>query len=111
MSPEIEPITRAGMLVVITGISGAGKDTMMDLALRSDALAALNLTQVVTCATRTPRPGEINGTHYHFISADELHQMHTNGELVEPPTQTGTSFKATSKRELARVVEQGVNLV
>lgn len=99
-----------GILIVITGASGAGKDAVMDEFLKDPRVMGLNLKKVVTCTNRPPRPGETDGVQYHFLEDAKLRQMETTGELVEAITATGTSAKATPKCEIERLLK-GENLV
>lgn len=99
-----------GLLVVFTGRSGAGKDKVLGDVRAHPDLAQYSLGFVVTCATRAPREGEIDGVHYHFISEQRLFEMHDNGELVEPPVPYRNSHKATSADELFKVFD-GKNVV
>ena len=57
-----------GLLVVISGFSGVGKGTVIQMVL--DALP--NLRFSVSCTTRAPRPGETDGVNYYFLSARGL---------------------------------------
>ncbi|MDQ5953088.1 MAG: guanylate kinase [Patescibacteria group bacterium] len=101
---------KLGILIVITGASGAGKDAVMDEFLKDPRLSGLNLKKVVTCTNRPPRPGETDGVQYHFLEDAKLRQMEAKGELVEEITTTGTSAKATPKCEIERLLK-GENLV
>jgi guanylate kinase len=101
---------KIGILIVITGASGAGKDSVMDGVLGNPQIQKLNLKRIVTCADRSPRPGEIDGVQYHFITREKLQEMSKNEELVEPIMHTGSSGKATSKSEIERLLN-GENLV
>lgn len=101
---------RIGTLVIFTGASGAGKDSVMDKFLERSVVQKLNLKKIVTCTDRPPRPGELDGIQYHFVSSTRLQEMADGGELVEPITQTGTSNKATPKSEIERLL-MGENLV
>ena len=63
MSVESHPI-----LLVLSGPSGVGKTTVAQRLLsRND-----NLARVVTCTTRAPREGEVNGVDYHFLGEVEF---------------------------------------
>lgn len=102
MSAEI------GCLIVLTGASGAGKDAVMDKLLKCNEIEKLGFKKIVTCTDRLPRlntdPPEVDGVHYHFVTPEELIRMEKEKELVEPRTQTGTSYKATPKFELERLL-------
>lgn len=101
---------KIGYLIVITGASGAGKDAVMEGFLKDPRINEISLKQIVTCNDRPPRPGEIDGVQYHFVSNQKLKEMEIRGELVEPITLTGTSNKATPKSEIERLFT-GENLI
>ena len=67
------------MLIVITGPSGVGKTTIIESLLESDP----NLTYSVSLTTRQPRPGEVNGADYVFVSDEEFQKAIANGEFAE----------------------------
>ena len=73
------------MLIIISGPSGVGKDTIIDALRRHDPVATSGRERhyVVTCTTRPPRPGEIDGVHYHFLSRDEFLALHANRGFLE----------------------------
>ena len=62
---------REGRLVVYTGCSGVGKGTIMKKLLEKDERIKLS----VSCTTRAPRPGEIEGVHYYFITKDDFNKI------------------------------------
>lgn len=66
-------------LIVISGPSGAGKDTIID---RMRELHP-EIYFAVTATTRPRRPGEIDGVHYHFYSREEFAQKLVAGEFIE----------------------------
>ncbi|MBI0140352.1 guanylate kinase [Bartonella sp. W8125] len=70
--------TRRGVLLVISSPSGAGKSTLSRLLLEDGHLGLS-----VSVTTREPRPSEINGVHYHFISEKEFKEKRDNDELIE----------------------------
>jgi len=97
-----------GCLIVLTGASGAGKDAVMEKLLKCHEIEKLGFKKIVTCTDRLPRlntnPPEVDGVHYHFVTPEELIRMEKDLELVEPRTPTGTSYKATPKFELERLI-------
>jgi guanylate kinase len=101
---------KTGVLIVITGASGAGKDDVMNGFMESLHIQKLGFQKIVTSTDRSPRPGEANGREYHFVTNETLIEMSQKGELVEPITLTGTSNKATSRKEIERIFN-GENLV
>jgi guanylate kinase len=62
------------MLVIISGPSGVGKDTIIDELRRQERLSGREHERhyVVTVTTRSPRAGEVDGVDYHFVSRDEF---------------------------------------
>ena len=72
-------VPRRGLMFVLSSPSGAGKSTITRALMeRHD-----DLTMSVSATTRSPRPGEIDGEHYHFISVDEHKRMVRDGEFLE----------------------------
>jgi len=65
-------------LFVISGPSGAGKTTLLD-GLRNYS----DFVYSISCTTRAPRPGEINGRDYHFLSQEEFQRRIANLEFLE----------------------------
>lgn len=98
-----------GVLVVITGASGAGKDVVMEGVLDHEIIKKFGIERVITCTDRQMRTNE-SPSAYHFINAEELDRMHKEGELAEDPVLTGTSRKATPKSEIRRLFS-GTNLI
>lgn len=70
---------KRGILIVVSGFSGAGKGTLMKRLLESYDNYALS----VSATTRSPRPGEIDGREYFFKSVDEFEKMIAQDELIE----------------------------
>ena len=69
------------MLVIISGPSGVGKDTIID-ALRERAHDP-EYHYVITCTTRAPRPGEVDGVDYHFLTRDAFLRLRADRQLLE----------------------------
>ncbi len=78
----------APLLILISAASGAGKTTLVNLLLEAQP----NLTRAITCTTREPRVGEVDGVDYHFFTAEEfLKRLHA-GNFVEHATVYGHSY-------------------
>ncbi len=68
------------LIVVISGLSGAGKDTVI---CRMKEISDNDFHFVVTCNTRKRRETEVDGKDYHFISRERFREMIRNNEMVE----------------------------
>lgn len=73
------PVRRRGLLFILSSPSGAGKTTITRSLLERDP----QLTVSVSVTTRAPRPGEIDGQDYRFISKERFDQMVEGHELLE----------------------------
>jgi guanylate kinase len=73
---------------VITGPSGVGKGTLISKLL--DAVPELELS--VSATTREPRPGEVDGRDYHFLSVEEFERRVKAGEFLEHATYAGNRY-------------------
>jgi guanylate kinase len=69
------------MLVIISGPSGVGKDTIIEALQKRDHRPLYHY--VVTCTTRARRPNEIDGVSYNFLTLDEFMALRAHGELLE----------------------------
>ena len=60
-----------GQLIVVSGPSGAGKDTIVKEVLKTNKSA----WESISCTSRSPRPGEVDGRDYYFLSREEFKFM------------------------------------
>ena len=74
-----EGSTRRGLLIILSSPSGAGKTTLARRLLSADPQIGFS----VSATTRPPRPGEVNGREYHFVTRPEFEAMVRRGELLE----------------------------
>jgi guanylate kinase len=70
--------SRHGILFVVSAPSGAGKTTLVERIRRTP-----NLFYSVSCTTRTPRVGEIDGQDYRFLSDADFHERVAKGDFLE----------------------------
>jgi len=95
-----------GLLFVVSGPSGAGKDTLVD-ALRA---RLPRLRYSVSTTTRAPRPGEIEGEHYFFVTREEFERRLGAGGFLEWFEYNG-NFYGTPRDFVERTLTQGYDLV
>ena len=80
--------THAGRLFMITAPSGAGKSSLVKALLEHDPEIELSISHT----TRAPRPGEVNGREYHFISVNEFEERKARGEFLESALVHGNYY-------------------
>lgn len=96
---------RLGILFVVSAPSGAGKSTLLN-ALRQTP----DFVYSVSCTTRAPRPGEIDGEDYHFISEEEFRRRLANGEFLESAEVHG-NFYGTLRATVIEHLRAGVDVL
>jgi len=97
---------QAGRLIVLTGPSGVGKGTL----LRSLLAQHPELSVSISATTRQPRPGEVDGQHYYFVSRDKFEQMVTAGELLEWAEYAG-NYYGTPRTPVERLLQLGQSVI
>ena len=83
-----------GLLIVISGPSGVGKDTLIKRVLELDP----NLRYSVSCTTRKPRPNEVDGVDYSFVSRERFQQLIEQGAFLEHATYNGNLYGTLTER-------------
>jgi len=91
-----------GVLVVLSGPSGAGKGTLRPYLTK----AFPDLTFCASATTRPPRAGEVHGRHYYFMSVEEFQQHIEKGELLEWANVYG-HFYGTPRRPVMDALAKG----
>jgi guanylate kinase len=97
---------QAGLLFVLSGPSGAGKDAVLH---RMKELS-FPFYRVVTVTTRTQRPGENNGVDYYFTSEAEFQEMVRRGELLERAEVYGRWY-GTPKQQVKEALDGGKDVL
>lgn len=91
-----------GRLIILSGPSGVGKDTVIDAWRERDA----RVQRVVAYTTRTPREGEVSGVDYHFVTPEAFHQKAESGEFLEFKEVHGNHY-ATPLKDTEELLAQG----
>ncbi len=99
-------MNKQGILFVMTGASGVGKDTI-----RQAALPNLdNLFYSISATTRKKRPGEVQGKHYHFYEEDTFQKMIEDDGLLEYAEYVGDHYGTPSK-PVKEALEKGQDVL
>jgi guanylate kinase len=91
-----------GRLIVLTGPSGVGKGTLLKSLVQRHPELYLS----VSATTRAPRPGEVNGKTYFFLSRPEFERMIAQGEFLEWAEFAG-NFYGTPRQAVEEQIRQG----
>jgi guanylate kinase len=97
---------RASLLIVISGPSGVGKDTVLQRMQER----RMPFHFVVTATTRPPRPGEVHGKDYFFISRDEFAEMIEQQELFEW-AHVYNDYKGIPKGQVREALASGRDVI
>ena len=94
-----------GKLIVISGCSGVGKNTVLGIMMNKRT----DLSFSVSATTRAPRPNEVDGVHYYFITREHFEDMIAKGEFLEYDAHNNYYYgtpraQAEQKREQAHVL-------
>lgn len=97
---------KRGILIVVSGFSGAGKGTLMKRLLETYDNYALS----ISATTRSPRPGETHGVEYFFKSVDEFEKMIAQDELIEYAKYVN-NYYGTPKDYVMNQLEAGKDVI
>ena len=98
---------KKGLIIVLSGFSGAGKGTIMKHLLKKYP-DAYHLS--ISATTRAPRQGEEDGREYFFRTQEEFDAMIANNELLEYATFNGNSY-GTPRSYVEKLVEEGKDVI
>ena len=105
LSLERFEIMEKGLIIVVSGPAGSGKGTV-----NRHLLDTGKYVFSVSATTRAPRPGEVDGVNYHFITEEDFKKMIETGEMLEYTYYSG-NYYGTPKKEALEVIESGRNLL
>jgi guanylate kinase len=99
-------LNQSPLLIVISGPSGVGKDTVIQRMKERQ----LPFHFVVTATTRPPRPNEVNGVDYNFVSHNEFAEMIEQGELLESAI-VYNDYKGIPKAQVRQALASGKDVI
>ena len=102
----MEQASAPGRIFVVSAPSGAGKHTILKRVLAGDNRLAYS----VSATTRPPRPGEVDGREYYFLTRDVFEQFVREGKFAEWAEVHGNLY-GTLRNELARIVDSGKDVL
>lgn len=97
---------KKGKTFIISGPSGVGKSTVLSALLEKRP----NVYFSVSATTRDPRPGELDGIHYHFMDVDSFRKWIAMDQFLEYAEYVG-NFYGTPKRFVDEAMDQGKDVI
>ena len=97
---------KKGKTFIVSGPSGVGKSTVLKALLETRR----NLYFSVSATTRAPRPGELDGVHYHFMDVDSFRKWIAKEQFLEYAEYVG-NFYGTPKRYVDEAMEAGKDVI
>jgi guanylate kinase len=91
-----------GKLVVISGTSGVGKGTVLGIMMEKNKTLSFS----VSATTRAPRPGEVDGVHYYFITKEKFEAMIGQGQFLEYDAHMA-NYYGTPRAQAEEKMERG----
>lgn len=106
ISEEIEKQKKRGVLLVLTGPTAVGKDTIMQLLLERNN----KLVRLVTTTSRPKRPNEVEGTDYYFVERPDFEKLMSDGAFLEWVEYLG-HYKGTQMKHLKEALLTGHDVI
>lgn len=94
-----------GLLIVVSGPSGCGKGTILAEVLKND-----NFYYSVSATTRQPRPGEVDGVNYHFLTKEKFEELIDNGGMLEHACYC-ENYYGTPRESVEQKLEEGKDVI
>lgn len=95
-----------GLLFVVSAPAGCGKDTILSEVFKKTDKAGY----AVSATTRSPREGEVNGVHYHFLSRNEFEKLIGEGGVLEYTEYCG-NYYGTLRKSVNDLISQGKDAI
>ena len=99
-------MAKRGVLIVVSGPSGVGKDSVLRLYMPGKTGVRLS----ISTTTRSPRPGEVDGEHYNFVSREEFEGMIARHEMLEYAEYAG-NYYGTPKKWVEDTLDCGLHVI
>ncbi|WP_286234272.1 guanylate kinase [Thalassotalea sediminis] len=96
-----------GNLFILSAPSGAGKSSLISALLKQESVRPMQVS--VSHTTRSPRPGEVDGQHYHFVSVDAFKQQIENKHFYEWAEVFG-NYYGTSAVAIDAQLDKGIDV-
>lgn len=106
MASALKPVKEHGRLYVVAAPSGAGKTSLVKALMEREP----RLRFSVSYTTRKPRPNEIDGRDYHFVTQERFHEMVAEEEFLEH-ARVFDNYYGTGARAVRTALEQGVQVL
>ncbi len=97
-----------GNLYIISAPSGAGKSSLISALLERDKNDSMTVS--ISHTTRSPRPGEIDGVHYHFVSHEKFEQLILENSFLEYAKVFGGNYYGTSLLNIEKNLAAGIDV-
>lgn len=99
-------VARRGLMFILSSPSGAGKTTLAERLLRNDSQLSLS----VSATTRPPRPGEVEGKDYHFVSDAEFEKIRSEDGFLEWASVFGHHY-GTPRAHVFDLLKEGKDVL
>ena len=99
-------MNKKGVLMVLSGPSGSGKDTILSKLTEGNS----NICISKSATTRKPRNSEVNGIHYYFVGEEEFECLIKKGDIIEF-TKYGGNFYGTPKGPIDKWLNEGKTVI
>lgn len=102
-------MSKKGILIVLSGPSGVGKDTVLNEFLEQNSSLA-NCAVSISATTRSPREGERDGEHYYFLTEKEFTERIAKGQMLEFAKYNG-NYYGTPKNMVEEKLNEGKHVI
>ncbi len=100
-------LKRRGLMLILASPPGGGKTTISRELMATDDHTVVS----VSATTRAPRPGEVNGEHYHFIPPQKFQDMIDKGEMMEYALVYNNHLYGTPRAPVEKALSEGKDVI